>query len=122
DINYQALAGLLMASGGEPRVPNLLVADIASAYQMAFQVVAALFARERGASSIELGTSIFGAALQWLQVPAARRLVTGADHDPRQLPLRGEAARYNVYQTADGKWLALGALEEKFWRAFCERL
>jgi crotonobetainyl-CoA:carnitine CoA-transferase CaiB-like acyl-CoA transferase len=130
DINYQGLAGLLMAAGGEPRVPNLLVADVASAYEMAFRIMAALFARERGASSIEVGTSIFGAALQWLQVPAAQTLVrrmTGSgdalpEDDSRQLPLRGEAARYNVYESGDGKWLALGALEEKFWRAFCERL
>jgi alpha-methylacyl-CoA racemase len=122
DINYEALAGLLMASAGEPRVPGLLVADIAAAYEIAFQIAAALFARERGGSSIELGASIYQAALRWLQVPAGRRLVTGGDHDLRQLPLRGEAARYNVYETSDGKWLALGALEEKFWRAFCERL
>ena len=31
-------------------------------------------------------------------------------------------ARYNVYETSDGEWLALGALEEKFWTGFCERV
>ena len=46
----------------------------------------------------------------------------GADADPRQLPLRGEAARASVFQTSDGKWLALGALEAKFWTGFCERI
>ena len=54
--------------------------------------------------------------------PSAPRLVRGGDSDPRQLPVRGDAARYNVYETADGRWLALGALEDKFWIAFCERL
>ena len=29
---------------------------------------------------------------------------------------------YNVYETADGQWLALGALESKFWKGFCERI
>jgi alpha-methylacyl-CoA racemase len=122
DINYEALAGLLSLGGGPPRVPGLLLGDIGAAYQTAFLVVAALFARERGVTVDRLGVSIHEAALQWMQFPSARHLVSGGDADPRQLPLRGEAARYNVYETSDGKWLALGALEEKFWRAFCDRI
>jgi len=69
-----------------------------------------------------LDVSIHEAAMQWMVMPSARQLVTGADRDPRQLPLHGEAARYNVYETSDGKWLALGALEAKFWSAFCEKI
>src|SRR6185436_623337 len=39
-------------------------------------------------------------------------------------PETGELANacYNVYETADGEWLALGALEPKFWQGFCERI
>ena len=32
------------------------------------------------------------------------------------------SACYTIYETADGEWLALGALEPKFWRGFCERI
>ena len=32
------------------------------------------------------------------------------------------SACYNLYETADGEWLALGALEPKFWAGFCERI
>jgi alpha-methylacyl-CoA racemase len=122
DINYEALAGLLTLGGGEPRVPGLLIGDIGAAYQTALFVAAALFGRARGAAPATVNVSIHEAALQWMQFPSARHLVRGGDADPRQLPLRGEAARYNVYQTSDGRWLALGALEAKFWTAFCDRI
>jgi len=122
DINYEALAGLLSLSGGSPRVPGLLVGDIGAAYQTTSRIVAALFLRERSGLPATIDVSIHEAALQWTVFPSAPRLVRGGDSDPRQLPVRGDAARYNVYETADGRWLALGALEDKFWIAFCERL
>jgi alpha-methylacyl-CoA racemase len=122
DINYEALAGLLSLSGDEPRVPGLLLGDIGAAHHAASQIVAALFLRERTKATSDIDVSIHEAALQWMVFPAARHLVAGAAGDPRQLPLRGEAARYNVYRTADDRWLALGALEEKFWVNFCERI
>jgi crotonobetainyl-CoA:carnitine CoA-transferase CaiB-like acyl-CoA transferase len=122
DINYEALAGLLSLSGTAPKVPGLLIGDIGAAYQATSQIVAALFLRERTGVPSEVDVSIHEAAMQWMVFPSARHLVEGADVDPRQLPLRGEAARYNVYQTADDRWLALGALEEKFWVAFCDRI
>jgi crotonobetainyl-CoA:carnitine CoA-transferase CaiB-like acyl-CoA transferase len=122
DINYEALAGLLSLSGDAPRVPGLLVGDIGAAFWAASRILAALFLRERGGVPPPIDVSIHEAALQWMVFPSARSLVRGAAADPRQLPIRGEAARYNVYQTADGHWLALGALEAKFWAAFCDRL
>jgi alpha-methylacyl-CoA racemase len=124
DINYEALAGLLALQPGPPQVPGLLIGDIGAAYQTTMFVLAALLARARSGIIIEgtLDVSIHEAALQWMVFPSARRLVDGGDRDPRQLPLHGEAARYNVYQTSDGKWLALGALEAKFWVGFCEKI
>ena len=53
--------------------------------------------------------SIHEAALAWTQCPSTP-------------DLRGESACYNLYATADGEWLALGALEPKFWKGFCERI
>ena len=125
DINYQALAGLLAvtARSGGPEVPGLLVGDIAAAYQTTVHVLAGLLARERiGAAPPPIDVSIHEAAMTWTVFPAARRFVAGAAADVRELPLRGQSPRYNVYRTADDKWLALGALEPKFWVAFCERI
>jgi len=125
DINYQALAGLLAvtARSGGPEVPGLLVGDIAAAYQTTVHVLAGLLAREQcGAAPPPIDVSIHEAAMTWTVFPAARRFVAGAAADVRELPLRGQSPRYNVYRTADDKWLALGALEPKFWVAFCERI
>jgi crotonobetainyl-CoA:carnitine CoA-transferase CaiB-like acyl-CoA transferase len=122
DINYEALAGLLSLSDDEPKVPGLLIGDIGAAYQATSRIVAALFLRERTKATSDIDVSIHEAAMQWMVFPSARHLVAGGAADPRQLPLRGEAARYNVYRTADDRWLALGALEEKFWVNFCDRI
>ncbi len=124
DINYQGLAGLLSATADEdgPHVPGLLVADFAAAYQAVIQVLAGLVGRERTQSAPAVDVSIHEAAMQWLTFPAARRLVKDAGADPREMPLRGQSPRYNVYRTADDGWLALGALEAKFWDAFCDRV
>ena len=124
DINDEALAGLLSTKAGVPQVPGLLIGDIGAAYQTTMFVLAALLAKARSGMTIEgsLDVSIHEAALQWMVFPSARTLVDGDEKDPRQLPLHGEAARYNLYETSDGKWLALGALEAKFWTAFCERI
>ena len=122
DINYEALAGLLTLGGARPHVPGLLIGDIGAALNAAAGILAALFRRERTGRGGVVDVSIHEAALGWMLFPSARWLVAGGDADPRQLPLRGEAARYNVFETADGRWLALGALEEKFWSAFCDRI
>lgn len=103
DINYQALAGLLRP----PQVPGPLIGDIGSAMSAALRIAAALFERSQTGVGCALDVSIHDAALAWALFP------TPADFPP---------ARYNVYETADGQWLALGALERKFWNGFCERL
>ena len=103
DINYQALAGTL----SPPQLPGPLVADIGSATQTAVGILAALVQRQRtGAGSI-VEVSIHEAALAWTMFPSTMNLAN---------------ACYNLYETADGQWLALGALEAKFWAGFCERI
>ena len=103
DINYQALAGLLRP----PALPGPLVGDIGSAMQAAMRIVAALFERTRTGIGSVVDVSIHQAALEWSMFPATADLAS---------------ACYNIYETADGEWLALGALESKFWKAFCERI
>lgn len=120
DINYEALAGLLAVPGSPPRVPRMLLGDIGAAMNAAVGILAALVQRERTGAGAAIDVAIHDSALMWLLFPAARRLVAGGDRDPRDLPIGGADACYNVYETADGKWIALGALEPKFWRAFCE--
>jgi alpha-methylacyl-CoA racemase len=103
DINYQALAGLLRP----PALPGPLVGDIGSAMQAAMRIVAALFERTRTGFGSVVEVSIHQAASEWSMFPATPDLAS---------------ACYNIYETADGQWLALGALESKFWKGFCERI
>ncbi|MCU1384225.1 MAG: hypothetical protein JWL71_2922 [Acidobacteria bacterium] len=103
DINYQALAGLLRP----PQLPGPLVGDVGSAHQAALAIVAALVERARTGLGSTIDISIHEAALAWSIFPTTGDLAQ---------------ARYNVYETADGRWLAMGGLEEKFWAGFCERL
>jgi crotonobetainyl-CoA:carnitine CoA-transferase CaiB-like acyl-CoA transferase len=103
DINYQALAGLLRP----PALPGPLVGDIGSAMQAAMRIVAALLERTRTGFGSVVDVSIHQAALEWSMFPATSDLAS---------------ACYNIYETADGEWLALGALESKFWKGFCERI
>jgi alpha-methylacyl-CoA racemase len=103
DINYQALAGLLKP----PNRPGPLIGDIGAAMQTATGILGALFQRERTGEGAAVDISIHEAALHWSMCPTTADL---------------ESACYTLYETADGEWLALGALETKFWIAFCERI
>jgi len=103
DINYQALAGLLRP----PALPGPLVGDIGAAMHAATRIAAALFERSRTGLGSTVVVSIHEAALDWSMFPATGDIAS---------------ACYNVYETADGQWLALGALEAKFWTGFCERI
>jgi crotonobetainyl-CoA:carnitine CoA-transferase CaiB-like acyl-CoA transferase len=55
-----------------------------------------------------------------MMLPAARELVDGGNGADAGLPTFGDHACYNVYRTKDDRLIALGALEEKFWRGFCD--
>jgi crotonobetainyl-CoA:carnitine CoA-transferase CaiB-like acyl-CoA transferase len=103
DINYQALAGLLRP----PRLPGPLVSDIGAATQAALRILAALVQRARTGAGAVIDVSIHDAAIAWSTFPDTDELAN---------------ACYTVYETADGEWLALGALEPKFWSGFCERI
>jgi crotonobetainyl-CoA:carnitine CoA-transferase CaiB-like acyl-CoA transferase len=130
DINYEALVGLLMLGArppsgtgrAVPRVPRLLIGDIGAALNTVAGILAALFQRERTGAGAVVDISIHESALAWMLFPSARSLVAGGEQDPNELPLTGENACYNIYETKDREWLALGALESKFWAGFCERI
>ena len=104
DINYQALAGLLMRDG-RATMPGPLIGDIGAAMQTTLGILAALIDRQRTGAGAFVDVSIYGAALAWTNFPSTEDLAS---------------ACYQLYETSDGRWLALGALEPKFWAAFCE--
>ncbi|MDQ3069678.1 MAG: CoA transferase [Acidobacteriota bacterium] len=130
DLNFVAEAGLLsfdVTGRRAPALPRMFIADVGGgAMSAAIGILAALIGRGRTGEGAFIDISMHHASLYWLMLPAARLLVNGAapagSDAGGDLPTDGSHAFYNVYQCADGRWLALGALEPHFWTRFCERL
>ncbi len=118
DINYIALTGVLHAvgeRGGKPVVPLNLVGDFGGgALYLALGVVSALLeARQSGHGQVVDAAIVDGAAS--LMAMMYGKLATGRWRDSRgDNGLDGGAPWYDTYQTADGGYLALGAIEPVF--------
>jgi crotonobetainyl-CoA:carnitine CoA-transferase CaiB-like acyl-CoA transferase len=126
DLDYVALAGLLGAwrRGQEtPAVPGVQLADlVGGGVWGALGAVAALCARERTGAGRHVDVSMTEGALALL-IPELGAFAETAV-EPRQGTglLRGGNANYEVYETADGQALAVGALEPKFFAALSTAL
>ncbi|MBO4208568.1 CaiB/BaiF CoA transferase family protein [Micromonospora echinofusca] len=119
DIDYLAPTGALHGigrAGERPLPPMNLLGDFGGgATLLALGVVAALFAvRAGGAGQVVDAAIVDGAALLTTQIHALRRM--GMWQDPRGVNLLdGGAPFYDTYECADGRYLAVGALEPKFY-------
>jgi alpha-methylacyl-CoA racemase len=122
DLNYVAVSGLLAADRPDPQeLPRMFLADVGGgAMSAVIGILAALVGRGRTGEGATLDISMHEAALYWVMLPAAGELVGAGPAAAGELPTFGRHACYNVYRTKDGRLIALGALEAKFWRAFCE--
>lgn len=126
DLNYQALSGVLDqcgVAGGPPAISNFQVGDIAGgSLSAAMSICAALLGAVRTGQGRWLDIAMTD-CLQANAVIANAALIAGEDPPPRsQGPLTGGLACYGVYRTADDRWLAVGALEPKFWFEVCRVL
>ncbi|MFP5361155.1 MAG: CaiB/BaiF CoA transferase family protein [Thermoleophilia bacterium] len=123
DINYLALVGLLGLTGpadGPPVQPAGQIADLGGgALMAAFGILAALREAERTGEGQVVDVSMADGALSWLAMVAARYLADGEAPARGDLELAGGLACYRPYACAGGGWVALGALEPKFWQAWC---
>ena len=117
DLTYCAVAGALSASGtaARPVMTFPPIADHAGAMQAVNTILAALLGRERGGTGCFLDISLTESILGWQYLG-----LLGAGGERERGLLNGGAACYNIYRTADDRFVALAALEQKFWRAFCE--
>nr|MBC7246015.1 CoA transferase [Chloroflexota bacterium] len=122
DLDYIALGGLLALTGtkdGPPVIPGVPIADLVGGLWMAFGVVAALLGREHSGRGQYLDIAMLDSIVALLAIPLAEWLTTGHVPQRGQTWLTGKLACYHVYETADGGYMALGALEPEFWQAFC---
>ncbi len=126
DINYIAMAGVLeqIATGsGEVALPNFQIGDLLGGTQAAVAgVLAGLYAAARSGQGRFVDISMTHEVLRHNVLAAINLRATGRTSPPGLGLLSGGAPCYGVYRTADGRHLAVGALELKFWRALCATL
>jgi crotonobetainyl-CoA:carnitine CoA-transferase CaiB-like acyl-CoA transferase len=122
DMNYLGLVGLLGLTGerdGPPIQSGGQIADIGGgALMAAFGIMAALHERERSGEGQLVDVSMADGALSWLSLVGARYLCDGVVPKRGEPELAGGLICYRPYACSDG-WVTLGALEPKFWQAWC---
>lgn len=127
DLCYLALAGVLDQLGradGPPAHPNVQIADIAGGALTALVgLLAALFERQRTGLGRWVDVSMTEGALAPLAMNLAPLLAAAGPAPTRgHGVLSGEVPSYAIYDTSDGRSLAVAALEPKFWAGFCRAL
>jgi crotonobetainyl-CoA:carnitine CoA-transferase CaiB-like acyl-CoA transferase len=123
DLNYIALAGLLAANGvagGPPIPPGVQIADLSGAMLAAIAMLAALVGRAKSGTGQYLDVGLFDGALSWASTIIGGAHAAGKPIERGKMQLNGGMACYNVYETRDGKFITLGAIEPHFWAAFCK--
>jgi crotonobetainyl-CoA:carnitine CoA-transferase CaiB-like acyl-CoA transferase len=124
DANYLSISGVLDIIGEKdraPAIPGVQIADIAGGgMNAAIGILLALFAHEKTGAGQYIDISMTDSMVSFLPVPLFFRQITG------QVTRRGDAflshryACYNTYETADGRYISIGAVENRFWKRLCE--
>ena len=123
DINYLGYAGVLDQTGtrgGPPALSNLQIADLlGGAMTAAVAILAALVGARATGRGRRVDVAMADGSLAH-NIFALHALEQQGRTAPRgEDLLTGGVPCYGVYPTKDGRWLAVGALEEKFWREVC---
>ncbi len=122
DLNYLGLNGVLGLTGdagGPPVQSGGQIADLGGgALMAAFGILAALREREHSGEGQLVDVSMFDGSLSWLAMVAAKYLCDGVVPERGDDWLSGRLVCYRPYECRDG-WVTLGALEPKFWQAWC---
>ncbi|MFC7517435.1 CaiB/BaiF CoA transferase family protein [Herbaspirillum sp. GCM10030257] len=126
DINYIGMAGILeqnVGRDGFPALGNLQVGDLLGGAQAAVQgILAALVGVKCGGTGRFVDVSMTDAVFAHNIMPLVAVNNFGKPADPGLDLLTGGVPCYNVYRTSDGRFMAVGALELKFWEGCCEVL
>ncbi len=122
DLNYMAIGGALSlnARPAEKPIPyGLPVADLSGGMLAAIAILSALLGRERGRGGLYLDVALLDGVLSWMTPLAFSAYFSGLQVTAGSHPLLGGQACFNIYETADHKYLSLAALEPHFWGDFC---
>ncbi|MCE3265960.1 MAG: L-carnitine dehydratase/bile acid-inducible protein [Solirubrobacterales bacterium] len=123
DQNYLGLNGILGLTGdadGPPVQAAGQIADLGGgALMAAVGILAALTEARRSGRGQMVDISMTDGSLSWLAMVAGQYLCDGVVPKRGELPLAGRIICYRPYEARDG-WVSCGALEQKFWAAWCK--
>jgi crotonobetainyl-CoA:carnitine CoA-transferase CaiB-like acyl-CoA transferase len=126
DVNYLSFGGVIGLNGetgGNPVIPPIQVADMAAGgMNAALGIMAALIARQRTGRGQYIDISMLDGIVAMLPFPVS--LLWGLGQNPRRgdTLLSGRYPCYGVYETREGGFISIGALESRFWEALCRKL
>jgi len=123
DFNYLSVGGAFALNGrpGERPVPyGLPVADLSGGMLAAIAILGALVGRERGGQGMYLDMALLDGVISWMTPLALSAYFSGLKVGAGTHPLMGGRAFFNIYETSDGKYVTLAAIEPHFWGDFCK--
>jgi len=126
DVNYLGISGVLDQIGpanGPPCIPGVQFADIAGGgMNAAIGILLALYAREKTGEGQYIDISMTDSMVGFLPAAMFFQQLTGKSPRRSDAILSHRFACYNTYETADGRYLSIGAVEYRFWKKLCEVL
>lgn len=121
DINYMALSGVLSQfkdDGGKPVQPSTTMADLVGGIAASESIIAALLQKERTGKGTYIDLALADAAVTLMTNHVLIESATGKPNGIEKL--HKQLVAYSLYETKDGRFISLGALEFKFWKNFCK--
>lgn len=128
DLTYIARSGVLGyggVAGGPVAMPGVQIADLGGALFAAVGILAALHERSQTGKGRVVDVALSDSSMAFLHMHLASRMLMGAEAGPLERgkeALNGGYACYGLYRTQDDRWLAVGALEPKFFGGVCQVL
>ena len=123
DVNFLGESGVLSLIGEKnrmPQIPGIQIADLTGGMYGVIGILLALHAREKTGKGEYIDISMTDALISLLPYAAGCIRTYGNAPERGNAQLSHRFACYNVYETADGKYITLGALEPRFWENVCE--
>jgi crotonobetainyl-CoA:carnitine CoA-transferase CaiB-like acyl-CoA transferase len=126
DVNYLGFSGVLSLIGeknGMPRIPGIQIADIAAGgMNAAIGILIALVERARSGQGQYIDISMADGMIGMLTLPLYFYFRSNEVPERSNTVVSHRYASYNVYETADSKYISIGAIEPRFWIKLCNHL
>ncbi len=126
DVNYLSYSGVLDLIGEAdhpPSIPGIQIADIAGGgMNAAIGILLALLARERTGKGQYIDISMTDSMVGFLPMALYLHNLKGQAPGRADSFLSHRYACYNTYETLDGRYISIGAVENRFWKELCEHM